>query len=184
VYLLDSAAITTVFIDSTHFAFVANPGARSNRQIPGGGNRLAVLNGEVRIRDPFFPTLLEWVPFVDAGQVWVSQIEKSNVNRTSLAVTPGISLRYFSPFGPVQANVGYNRYPPMPGPAYFLTAVNQPKRPLICVTSPGDPLLVVTKAQNGDLVQDVAACPSTFVPAIGNGFFRHFTLSFSIATDF
>lgn len=188
VYLLDLNAVTVDTIDPTHLTFTSKPNARSNRQIPGGGNLLLVLNGEVRIRDPFFPNVLEYVPFIDAGQVWISQVEKTSINKTRLAVTPGLGFRYFSPFGPIQANVGYNPYPPRPGPAYFLPAATEnssnQNRPLICVTRPGETPLVVIK-QGNELVQpDVQSCPSTFQPAQATGFFRHFTLTFSIGTDF
>lgn len=186
VYLLDRNAFKIDTIgnpgDST-YAYVALNDARPNRSVPGGGNVLAVFNAELRVRDPFFPQLIEYIPFVDAGQVWLRQAEKNQLHSTPLAITPGISVRYFSPVGPIQANVGYNRYPPRAGPAYFLSDAGGRTRPLICVTSPGEPVVPVTR-QNGELTQDVKSCPSTFVPFESSGFLKNLTFTFTISSSF
>lgn len=182
VYLLARDVIDSVKVTDSTFYLTSLPNARQDRSIPGGGNLLAVFNTELRVRDPFFPEAIEYVPFVDAGQVWISQIGKS-VSRQPLAVTPGLSVRYFSPVGPVQVNVGYNRYPPAAGAAYYLTGTEQRNRPLLCVTTPGETPLLVTRRDN-ELVQDVGACPSTFAPSQRTGFFRHLNLTLSIGTDF
>jgi outer membrane protein insertion porin family/translocation and assembly module TamA len=185
VYLMDN--VTTVQLsDSTFFLVAADENGvptRPNRAVPGGGNLLAVFNMELRIRDRLLPDLLEYVPFIDAGQVWTTQIAK-NVNRGPLAVTPGVGVRYFSPVGPVQVNVGYNRYPPTPGAAYFLTPASEQgsqKRPLLCVTPVGQDPVVITK-RGDDLIQ--GDCPTTFSPPARGGFFRHLTFTVSIGTDF
>lgn len=187
VYLLDSTAFVRTQLTDSTFAYVAKPGARQNRSIPGGGNTLVVLNAELRMRDPFFPDLLEYVPFIDAGQVWISQIDKPKLNLNSLRVTPGVSVRYFSPVGPIQMNVGYNRYDPQRGAAYFSAPVDvqSNRAPLICVTSPGETPLVVTRHANGELVQEnIQSCPASFTPPRPSTFFKRLTFTFSIGTDF
>ena len=184
VYLLDATQFTKTpgKADTTTTVYVAIPGARANRTSPVGGNVLLVLTAEVRIRDPFFPALFEYVPFIDGGQVWTRQVGGKNLNREALAVTPGLGLRVFSPIGPIQMNAGYNPNRSRPGPAYFPTPINasSSRAPLICVTSPGDTPVPV---KNGN-EQDIAACPATFVPARSPGFFSRFVLTLSIGTDF
>lgn len=183
VYLLDHDVLDSIPVSADSFYYQSKSNARQSRSIPGGGNLLAVLNSELRIRDPFFPGLIEYAPFIDWGQVWITQIEKANVNRTPLVVTPGLSVRYFSPFGPVAVNLAYNPYKPQAGAAYYLTDVNVPDRPLICVTSPGETPVIVS-AQGGRLIQNQPSCPSTFVPSQPSNFFKHLNLTLSIGTDF
>lgn len=183
VYLLAFDQIDSIPAGDSSFYLRAKPNARQDRSIPGGGNLLAVFNTELRIRDPFFPDLLEYIPFIDAGQVWATQIEK-NLHRQPLAVTPGLSVRYFSPVGPVQVNLGYNRYDATPGAAYYISGAGTANRPLLCVTSPGESPLIVTHTSDNRLVQDVNACPANFSPAARGGFFRHLNLTLSIGTDF
>ena len=81
VYLLDNTQFTKTGLQNGDTIYVANPGTHASRTSPVGGNVLLVLNAEVRIRDPFFPALLEYVPFVDAGQVWTRQVAGKNLNR-------------------------------------------------------------------------------------------------------
>jgi len=184
VYLIASDQRDSISVNDSTFYLQAKANARQDRSIPGGGNLLAVFNAELRIRDPFFPELLEYIPFVDAGQVWATQIVR-DLHRQPLAVTPGLSVRYFSPVGPVQVNVGYNRYDATPGAAYYISGAGTANRPLLCVTSPGEtPLLVTYSKATNRLEQDVNACPSNFTPAARSGFFRHLNLTLSIGTDF
>jgi hypothetical protein len=140
----------------------------------------------LRIRDPFFPALLEYVPFIDGGQVWTRQVGGKNLNLEALAVTPGLGLRVFTPIGPIQMNAGYNPNRSRPGPAYFPTPVvaGSTRAPLICVTSPGDTPIPVRQVKDGPIEQDIAACPATFVPARASGFFSRFVLTLSINTAF
>jgi len=89
-----------------------------NRRIPVGGNTLSVFNLELRIRDPFFPDLIQYVPFVDAAELFTEGgTNISNIRR--LFVTPGMGVRYFSPIGPIQGNVGYNPTKTRAGQAFF-----------------------------------------------------------------
>jgi len=190
VYLLDSAAFTRTGIGKNEngdslITFVAKPGSRPFRSIPVGGNTSLVLNAEIRLRDPFLPDLIEYIPFIDAGQVWTRQTGKPGFNLNQLDYTPGVSVRYFSPIGPIQVNVGYNRYGSRAGQAFFAAPVNPTtnKAPLICVTAPGAAPLVVT-SHNGDLTQDIAACPNSYAPKQSSNFFKRLTLTLSINADF
>ena len=161
---------------------VAKENATPNRKSPGGGNTLVVMNAELRIRDPFFPDLFEYVPFIDAGQVWTRAPGSERLNLSRIAVTPGIGLRVFSAVGAIQGNVGYNGAQPRPGPVYFAQPVNASgQAPLICVTAPGEPTVPV-KFKNG--VYQHPTCPATFIPAQGSGFFSKLTLTLSVGTSF
>ncbi|HMA24303.1 MAG TPA: BamA/TamA family outer membrane protein, partial [Gemmatimonadaceae bacterium] len=186
VYLISRSDLDSVkFTDPTAaaYAWVAKPGVRAFRSIPVGGNFLFVANAELRVRDPFFPALLEYVPFLDAGTV--QQVGAHNLTLSRLSYTPGLGIRVFSPIGPIQLNVGYNPYGGRPGTAYFASPVDARtnKAPLLCVTAPGEtPVPIFVK--NGQLVQNSADCPSTFRPALSSGFLRHLTFTLSIGTDF
>jgi outer membrane protein insertion porin family/translocation and assembly module TamA len=190
VYLVDSGTTTAIIkhsqvpggVDSV--AFVTTASTSASRTIPTGGNRLVVANAELRIRDPFIPNLLEYVPFVDAGDVYTSHT--GSARNEKLAVTPGLGLRYFSPIGPIQVNAGYNPQRTRVGPAYFTPPVrSNGTAPLICVTAPGAPLAFVKYATDGitPLSSD-SNCPASFIPSVSNSFFSHFVLTFSIGTDF
>jgi outer membrane protein assembly factor BamA len=183
VYLISRDNLDSVQVTDTSFAFVTQPGTRAFRSIPVGGNLLFVANAELRVRDPFFPALLEYVPFLDAGAV--QQVGAHNLRPSNLSYTPGLGIRVFSPIGPIQLNAGYNPYGGRAGTAYFASPVNSltNKAPLVCVTAPGEPLVPIV-VKNGQLVQNSAACPSTFRPALSSGFFRHLTFTLSIGADF
>jgi hypothetical protein len=155
--------------------------------VPVGGNASLVLNTEVRVRDPFLPDLLEYAPFVDAGQIWTRQVGRPGFNLNELDYTPGLSVRYFSPVGAVQVNVGYNRYASRAGQAFYASAINTTTNsaPLICVTAPGvTPLLVTKNKATGELTQDLPSCPNSYSPQVGNGFFQRLQFTFSINADF
>jgi hypothetical protein len=140
------------------------------------------MNAELRIRDPFFPQLFEYVPFLDVGQVWTREPGSERLNLARMAVTPGIGLRVFTAVGAIQGNVGYNGAQPRPGPLYFAQPVNSAgQAPLVCVTAPGEALVPVA-FKNG--VYDNPTCPATFVPARGSNFFSKLTLTLSVGTAF
>jgi outer membrane protein insertion porin family/translocation and assembly module TamA len=176
---------TTVVNGDSSVTAVVNANARApkaDRKSPAGGNSLIVMNAELRIRDPFFPDLFEYVPFIDAGQVWTRQPGSQRLNLSRIAVTPGIGLRVFSAVGAIQGNVGYNGARPRPGPLYFAQPVSSSgQAPLICVTAPGEtPVPVGFK--NG--IYEHPTCPATFIPAQGSGFFSKLTLTLSVGTSF
>jgi outer membrane protein insertion porin family/translocation and assembly module TamA len=117
--------------------------------------------------------------------VWTTQVGTARFTFNQLQVTPGLGLRYFSPVGAIQLNVGYNPYTNRAGPAYFAAAptATSVHAPLICVTAPGVTPVPIS-SRGGELVQDISACPSSFVPFQSNSFFSHLTLTLSIGTDF
>jgi hypothetical protein len=162
-----------------------SPNSSAFRTIPVGGNAVFVFNLELRIRDPFFPTVLQYVPFVDGGQVWTQVPNVNNFHLLkSLLVTPGLGFRIATPLGPVQLSLGYNAHQNQPGPAYFAAPVDQITglAPLICVTPPGVKTVPATVTSSGTLIQ--ASCPATFAPARPSGFFQRLKINFSIGTSF
>jgi outer membrane protein insertion porin family/translocation and assembly module TamA len=186
VYLLDTTQFREVpnLADST-VSLIARPGATAARRSPGGGNSLFVINTELRIRDPFFPELLEYVPFIDAGQVWTREPGSTALNTQRPEITPGLGIRLFSPVGPIQFNVGYNPSKPRPGPAYFAAPVNpfSGQAPLLCVTAFGE-APVPNKITGGQIDPSTQVCPATFVPSRSSNFFSRLTLTLSIGTGF
>ena len=167
-------------------SYIAKPGATSSRRSPAGGNSLFVVNTELRIRDPFFPQLLEYVPFLDAGQVWTREPGTRQLNTQRAEITPGLGIRVFSPVGPIQLNAGYNPGKPRPGPAYFAAPVDplSGQAPLLCVTAFGETPVPIKIRPGGQPETDGTACPATFVPARSSNFFRRLTLTLSIGTGF
>jgi outer membrane protein insertion porin family/translocation and assembly module TamA len=182
---------TTQFKPDTNFvnrtiSYIAKPGATSSRRSPGGGNSLFVVNTEVRIRDPFFPQLLEYVPFIDAGQVWTREPGTKQLNTQRAEITPGLGIRVFTPVGPIQLNAGYNPGKPRPGPAYFAAPVDPVtgQAPLLCVTAFGEPPVPIKILPGGHPDTEGIVCPATFVPARSSNFFRRLTLTLSIGTGY
>ncbi len=189
VYLIDSSAVHTVPLTGDTVAVVANSAnPHVLRSIPVGGNSLIVANVELRLRDPFFPNLLQYVLFVDAGQVWTRETGAPNLGFGTLepVATPGIALRYFSPVGPIQVNAGYNPHGNAQGPAYLLSTNSSGSvAPLICVTSFGQsPVKVLRDPATGDLSPIGSSCPSNFAPPRASSFLKRFQLTISVGTDF
>jgi len=187
VYLMDQGAFTVRPVGDSLIA-VLHPDAQPTRRVPTGGNRLLVLNAELRLRDPFFPEALEYVPFVDAGQVWVTtSAGTQGLNVQPLSVTPGLGIAYFSPIGRIQFNMGYNPQASPAGPAYFAPQVDTPGfgtgAPLVCVTPPGTPP-VPFRIVNGKLLQNTAACPAAYTPRRSGIFWNRLTKTLSIGTSF
>jgi len=185
VYLMELGAFTVSPLGDSLIA-VLKPDAQPNRRVPTGGNRLIVLNAELRLRDPFFPELLEYVPFVDAGQVWVPNAGTRNLNIKPLSVTPGLGIAYFSPIGPIQFNMGYNPNASPAGPAYFAPPVGTAGfgsgQPLVCVTPLGTPP-VPFRVVDGKLAQP-GTCPAAYTPQRSSIFWNRLTKTLSIGTSF
>ncbi|MEP7000387.1 MAG: BamA/TamA family outer membrane protein [bacterium] len=165
--------------------------ARVRRVVPIGGNSLIVANFEARLRSPFYPELIQYTFFADAGDVWqrgrsvgASDHKASALWLNGLKWTPGIGIRVFTPVGPFQANVGYNPYSRPAGAIYFDQVPSATGfAPLHCV-SPGNRIPAVKNA-NGDVEQlSGNTCPATFVPAQTRTFLSRLTLTFSIGPDF
>lgn len=186
VYLMDSTKFTVTHIDSVTSVYVLKQADEqpSKTPIPVGGNAVFVFNAELRVRDPFFPDLIEYVPFVDGGQVWSQIPNVKNFHLLkSVLVTPGLGIRISTPVGPIQLSLGYNSHPNQPGPAYFAAPVDAAGHaPLICVTPPGQPTVPVVVHGDGTLTQ--ARCPATYAPASPSGFFQRLTKILSIGTSF
>ena len=174
--------VRTPLTDST-VTYVANERAAATRRSPGGGNSLLVFQNELRIRDPFFPELLQYVPFVDAGQVWTREPGTKQLNIQRVEVTPGLGLRVSTPVGPIQLNAGYNPGKPRPGPAYFASPVNPVtgEAPLVCVTAHGETPFPIN-IKNPD--KAAGSCPATFVPTRSGGFLNRLTWTISIGNGF
>jgi outer membrane protein insertion porin family/translocation and assembly module TamA len=189
VYLVDGTkfnvdTIVNTMTSQTLAYVLKEPNSSVNRTQPLGGNALFVFNAEARIRDPFFPNLLQYVPFVDGGQVWTEAPNVKNFHLLrSVLVTPGLGFRITSPIGPIQISLGYNPYPNQQGPVYFASPVDPATgaAPLICVTPPGAQIVPVTISTDG-VTQ--AKCPATFAPPRAASFFQRLTKTFSIATSF
>jgi len=186
VYLVDTNAFTVTKFTDTSLVAILKPGAQPLRRVPTGGNRLLVVNAEVRIRDPFFPEAIEYVPFVDAGQVWVRNAGTPGLNVKPLSVTPGLGIAYFSPIGPIQFNMGYNPNASPAGPAYFAPSPDFPGfgagAPLVCVTPLGTPP-VPFRVVGGKLSQSTA-CPAAYTPQRSKIFWNRLTKTLSIGTSF
>ena len=165
--------------------------ARVRRVVPVGGNSLIVANFEARLRSPFYPELVQFTLFADAGDVWqrgrttgASNHRLSALWLNGLKWTPGIGVRVFTPVGPFQANVGYNPFARPSGAIYYDQAPS-PRgfAPLYCV-SPRNTIPAVRNA-NGDLEQlSSNTCPATFQPAQSRTFLSRLTVTFSIGPDF
>ena len=185
VYLMARDAFTVTPLGDSLVA-VLNPNAQPFRKVPTGGNRLLVLNAELRLRDPFFPDALQYVPFVDAGQIWVRNAGTPGLNIRPLAVTPGLGIAYFSPIGPIQFNMGYNPQANPTGPAYFAPSPDTPGfgagAPLVCVTPPGTPP-VPFRVIDGKLQQSTT-CPAAYSPHLSRVFWNRLTKTFSIGASF
>src|SRR5262245_806182 len=158
-------------------AYVARDGTSDRRTIPLGGSMLGVANFELRIRDPVFPELLEYVPFVDVGSLFTEGGTSAN-NVKHPSVTPGFGLRYLSPVGPIQGNVGYNAQRTGAGQAYF-TPKGSGK--LICVTGQGTLFPLPRDSVSGEPVATLSAdCPASFRPFRSSSFFSKLVFTLSI----
>jgi outer membrane protein assembly factor BamA len=174
--------------DTVYFELAPDSNA-VDRVVPLGGSSLIVANLEVRLRSRFWPELLQYTVFADAGDVWQRGLEigarehkASALFLNGLRWTPGIGVRIFTPVGPFQANVGYNPFPRPAGAIYYDAPNIQGVAPLYCV-SPGNGIPAVPKSGSYEQVPGYS-CPSTFVPVQNNSFFSRLTFTFSIGPDF
>lgn len=143
------------------------------RSIPLGGNSLLVTNFEYRFRDPFFfPNFLQYVLFVDGGNVW------TRGQKSRFVVTPGLGFRALTAVGPVQINVGYNGYPREAGPLYFNPDITK----LLCV-SPGNEVTYERGPDGTFTPRDDTRC-NAFKPPARDRLLQRLTFTFSIGTDF
>jgi outer membrane protein assembly factor BamA len=170
--------------------YVEASSERVRRVVPVGGNSLIVANFEARLRSPFYPELIQFTLFADAGDVWQRgraidprQHKASALWLNGLKWTPGIGVRAFTPVGPFQANVGYNPFARPAGAIYYDQAPGPTGvAPLYCV-SPGN--LIPAVPRNGVLEQVSGSdCRATFRPSQSQTFLSRLTVTFSIGPDF
>ena len=138
------------------------------RIIPAGGNTMYVGNLEYRLPGPFL-NALQTVLFVDVGALstkGVTTLRGSNQFR----FTPGVAIKYFSPVGPVQINVGYNHYGLLAGPAFSDQFLDANRQPVLRCISGTDP------ATGNCLPLQAISSP--------RGWFRRLTLSVAFPPDF
>jgi outer membrane protein assembly factor BamA len=184
VYLADSVRIK-VLRDTLLWALP--PDSTGWQAVPTGGSAAAIANVELRVRPKVLTEFIQFVAFIDAGNVWSR--EGSELNNTAIFVTPGIGFRLSTPVGPIRLDLAYNGYAPQEGPAYRDTPVGYATAPLYCV-SPGNRLPVTGFGQTDSEgrpippVQVEGPCPSTFNPSRPDGFFNRLTLTFSIGQAF
>ena len=171
-FLVDTARVDSI-LPSGDTLFVADDTIGVRRTSPTGGNALAIVNIELRMRPPFLRDLLQFAMFVDGGQVYNRRAE--TVRLDQFRWTPGFGLRIASPVGPIRFDLAYNRYAQQRGPAYVFVrdeVTGNPSR-LRCV-SPGNTL------PNGF----GEGCPPTFTPRQDESFFKKLTFHFSIGQAF
>jgi hypothetical protein len=161
--------------------------------VPTGGTRLLDANAEVRFRDPFFPNLLQWTVFTDAGNVWeTSSSSNPKLGAKSFRVTPGLGLSILSFLGPIGVTAGYNDKPQPRAPLYYNdvyratneTGVEQPNvsSGTVCLQPTG---ISTLHKRGGRWVQDPGECgTSTFQPARRQRFADKIVLLFSIGQAF
>jgi len=184
VYLADSVRIK---VQGDTLFEALPPDSTSWRAVPTGGTAAAVGNVELRWRPKVLTEFVQFVGFIDMGNVWTS--EGDDLSNTPIFVTPGIGVRVSTPVGPIRLDLAYNSYAAAPGPAYRDVAVGYSTAPLYCV-SPGNTLPVtgfgLTDASNNAIppVQAEGPCPSSYKPSRPDGFFNRLTLTFSIGQAF
>lgn len=89
------------------------------RTIPVGGNAMYVGNLEYRVPTQSVAGFrIQEIVFVDVGTVQTSTAFRSLAGSGQFRWTPGVALKYFSPVGPVQLNLAYNKYDAFSGPVY------------------------------------------------------------------
>lgn len=141
------------------------------RIIPAGGNAMYVGNLEYRLPGPFLKTL-QTVFFVDAGAVTTTGIT-TIAGSNQFRLTPGVAFKYFSPVGPIQFNVGYNRYDPLAGPAFSDKFTDGAGNPILrCISGEA-------------VVSGRTVCqPLPAIAPRSGGFLRRLTLTVSFPPDF
>jgi outer membrane protein insertion porin family/translocation and assembly module TamA len=151
--------------------FVIDSAQARPRAVPVGGNSLFVANAELRLPDPFFPGLLQWSVFADAGAVWDRGIDVAKLGER-LRVTPGLGLRVLSFLGPIRLDVGYNGYEATRGPVYY-SGDPVPAGELVC-------------AETGTVggPKNDAGCAIDFAPRRAEAFLSRLTFNFSLGQAF
>lgn len=164
------------------FRLQSNGNTGIDRTVPLGGNSLMVFNLDYRVPDPFF-SRLQYSFFLDAGALGTRTSTDLGIGLDKVRWTPGVGIRMLTAIGPVQVNVGYNRYRREPGPLYFNPNVST----LLCVSPDNDWEFRRTPDPADDpdalvLSQPTPGCRN-FAPPPRKGLQR-LTFTFSIGSDF
>lgn len=179
-YVVNAIDSVPAMGDTVFYRVNADSGFREI--VPKGGNSLVVGNVEYRMRSPFFPNLLQWTAFMDAGAVWNREDEIEESWWDQLRWTPGVGVRALTLIGAIRLDVGYNLYARRAGAAYYGRPLDpddpQVSALLYCV-SPGNTIPVV----NGVPVRD-EPCRTTYQPPQKNDFISRLNFSFSIGQAF
>ena len=196
VYVAKPSYVTVSNVDDSTRAFALAPKPakqgieyKGYLSVPTGGTRLIVANAEVRFRDPFFPDLLQWTVFTDAGNVW----ERSNkaLRSQSFRITPGIGLSVLTFLGPIGVTAGYNDKTQPAAQLYYNDVYPVKDQPIadakvsngtVCL----QPSAVSTiHLRNGKWVQNQGECAaSNFRPAKRERLADKIVLLFSIGQAF
>jgi outer membrane protein insertion porin family/translocation and assembly module TamA len=162
--------VTTKNLDTT-FLNTLTPAQRDStlqlermRTIPTGGNAMVVGNLELRLPVPVVRTL-QAILFVDVGALSTEGF--ATIGEKQARWTPGMAVKYFSPIGPMQFNVGYNTYDYVAGPVYLDQGPGAATQNLKCLSG-----------TIGDVCQSVAAKPPK------NNFFKRLTFTIAFPPDF
>ena len=114
--------------------------AERMRTIPTGGNAMVVGNLELRVPSLFLRSL-QAILFVDVGALSTEGF--ATIGEKQARWTPGVALKYFSPIGPMQFNLGYNSYDYVAGPVYLDQGPGGVGQSLKCLSGtrplPGNP---------------------------------------------
>jgi len=185
VYLADSIRAVMSGADTVFWSLP--PDSTKWRAVPAGGSASAVANLELRIRPSFLASLVQFVAFVDAGNVWAR--DEPQIDNTALFITPGIGVRISTPIGPIRFDIAANPYRSPTGPAYRDAPVGYANAPLYCV-SIGNTLPVTGFGQTDEAglpllpTQAEGFCPSAFQPSRPSGFLNRLAIHFSIGQAF
>ncbi len=152
-------------------------GAPYDRAVPRGGTALAVANVEYRRGFRWLSSSLQFVGFVDVGNVWEGGAEPFRMK--DLRATPGIGLRVLSSLGPFRVDVGYNPYAPRAGRALFLSkGLNGTGGAIFCA-SPGNSVSI-----DPTNPASIFTCPETYQPARRNSLLSRLTFHFGLGQAF
>jgi outer membrane protein insertion porin family/translocation and assembly module TamA len=163
IYVTDAQLDTTTLYALSDSQRTAVIQAQRIRVIPTGGNAMVVGNVELRIPASFLRTL-QFIPFVDVGALSTEGF--ATIGEKQARWTPGLALKYFSPIGPVQFQLGYNRYDYVAGPVYLDQGPGAENQRLVCLSGSGDP------------------CPSILARQRKPGFQNHLTFTIAFPPDF
>ncbi len=135
---------------------------------PTGGNRLLVMNAELRFPLPVFGGRLGGALFVDGGQV--HEQARGIGNLADFRVTPGFGFRFASPLGPIRMDVAWNHYAPKSGALYCRGRLDDE----------GD----CWQGVNGEFANELTLVEESFAPARPEGLFSRLRFHFSVGQAF